>query len=332
MSLLHQKLAALKLPAVLVGNLIGRGTHGDVLEVKLDDGSLCAGKRIADRMVPNASPRDQEESAKRFIKACQILSRLSHENVVRFHGVYFDNDDSAAFHLPMLVTERLDKSLVEHLREQALDSSVKVKVLQDVAEGLNFLHSKSVVYCNLTANNVLLSFNEQGETLPNAKLTDVAIADIIGLSHQLEYPDRMVYLPPEVYSNPTVHANSLDVFSFGVLAIHVLLQELPPPMAKEGSTEVERQEEYLSRLEGDPLLPLIKSCLDNTPFLRPSAAELVEDIKTLDTTSPPPTPTMVRANFMYSNSKCYSYMNCIIIIFVMTLFTSLSMSYVKVHG
>ena len=44
-------------------------------------------------------------------------------------------------------------------------------------------------------------------------------------------------------------------------------------------TEVERRQEYFDQLEGKILVPLIKSCLHNTPSRRPSAEQLVRALE-----------------------------------------------------
>ena len=84
----------------------------------------------------------------------------------------------------------------------------------------------------------------------------------------------------------------VDVFSFGVMLVHVLSGQWPFPSEPTqvhprnptrviGLSEVERRVQYLNIIgrpskqqAGHPLMPLIERCLNNSPNLRPKSAEL----------------------------------------------------------
>ena len=96
----------------------------------------------------------------------------------------------------------------------------------------------------------------------------------------------------------------VDVFSFGVMLVHVLSGQWPMPTEATqvnphnparviGLSEVERRAEYLNVIgrpsddeEGHSLMPLIERCLSNSSNLRPNASELVDAISDAVTQQP----------------------------------------------
>ena len=151
------------------------------------------------------------------------MSDLRHPNITLFLGVCFLPDCQ----LPILVMERLDSSLddlVETIPNIPL--VLKRSVLEDVARGLTYLHNHrpQIIHRDLTAKNVLLS------TSLVAKVTDFGNSRIVNLQPgQLartlsRVPGTLLYMPPEALEASCHYGPSLDVFSFGHLALFTCLQ------------------------------------------------------------------------------------------------------------
>jgi serine/threonine protein kinase len=108
-------------------------------------------------------------------------------------------------------------------------------------------------------------------------------------------PGNIVYMPPEAMGEHTQYNSSLDIFSFGNVALFTLTQEFVGPKLKAATymdsagelkprTEIERREYGFHILhhdlgEDNELAQLTRDCLQNRPTGRPSAADLVERIK-----------------------------------------------------
>ena len=103
---------------------------------------------------------------------------------------------------------------------------VKISILTDTCSGLVYLHSMEspIVHRDLTARNVLLT-----ESL-RAKITDLGNSRMVNfrpgqLAQTLtKTPGTTVYMPPEALSESHRYGLSLDMFSFGHLALFVLIQ------------------------------------------------------------------------------------------------------------
>ena len=131
--------------------------------------------------------------------------------------------------LPLLVMERLETSLddlLEHIPNLPL--SLKRSVLEDVNSGLLYLHKMQppVIHRDLTALNVLLTSSLV------AKISDMGNSRIVNLrGGQMartlsKLPGTLVYMPPapEALDDKHRYGPSLDVFSFGNLALFTLTQ------------------------------------------------------------------------------------------------------------
>ena len=103
---------------------------------------------------------------------------------------------------------------------------VKLSILVDTCAGLEYLHSlePQVVHRNLTARNVLLTSSLV------AKITDIGAMKLVSLKRgqfsqlMFQHPRTAVYMPPEAISDSVRCGPSVDVFSFGHLALYVLIQ------------------------------------------------------------------------------------------------------------
>ncbi len=146
------------------GRRIGGGAYGTVEELDVD-GLLCAGKKLHEVLVEQGKPGGPGM----FSEECSLLSNLRHPNIVQFLGICFlDTSD-----IPVLVMEYLPYCLDSLLEDRAAMSlAMKCSVLCDVIQALAHLHAHdpSIVHCNLTASNVLLTLAMVG------KVTDVGVS------------------------------------------------------------------------------------------------------------------------------------------------------------
>ena len=151
------------------------------------------------------------------------MSDLRHPNITLFMGLCFLPNCQ----LPVLLMERLDSSLDDLLETiPNIPLVLKRSMLEDVAKGLLYLHShdEQIIHRDLTAKNVLLTSSLV------AKITDLGNSRIVNLQpDQLtrtlsRLPGTLVYMSPEALSVSSRYSPTLDVFSFGHLALFTLTQ------------------------------------------------------------------------------------------------------------
>ena len=192
------------------------------MQIKIND-DVFAGKIIHQTLInPEVFGADYIE--RKFIQECELMSKINNPYITQFHGVCFFSD----FHLPVLVMEKLDRSLHDLLEQGNTNLSLELKlsILSNIANGLVYLHANTpiIIHRDLTAMNVLLT------TSLVAKISDFGNSRIVNLQPgQLartlsQLPGTLVYMPPEALSASSHYGPSLDVFSFGQLALFVVLQ------------------------------------------------------------------------------------------------------------
>ena len=157
---------------------------------------------------------------RKYLQECQLMSSLRHPNITLFLGLCFLPETQ----LPLLVMELLETNLDDLLEYMPnLPLSLKRSVLGDVASGLLYLHERPspVIHRDLTANNVLLT------SCLVAKITDMGNSCIIDgqMARTLSaLPGTLAYMPPEALDDSHCYGPSMDIFSFGHLALFTLVQ------------------------------------------------------------------------------------------------------------
>ncbi|EAZ08768.1 hypothetical protein OsI_31031 [Oryza sativa Indica Group] len=132
-----------------------------------------------------------------------------------------------------LVYEYMSKgNLFDHLRGKSgvgenLNWAMRVRVLLDAAQGLDYLHkgcNKSIIHRDVKTSNILLGQNLRAK-IADFGLSKTYISD--SQSHMsATVAGSMGYIDPEYYHTGWITENS-DVYSFGVVLLEVVTGELP---------------------------------------------------------------------------------------------------------
>ena len=268
------------------GKKLGSGSFGVVTTVTRQGKEFAA--KSFHNVLNHAPSNVHNKTLKAFIEECRNSMSLSHDNIVHFYGLYFPQNSQ----FPSIVMELLPHCLGKVLPDGGIPPQFKPFILADVARGLSYLHQKSIMHRDLTANNVLLTKKLK------AKISDFGQAKIIQpeqLHLHTAAPGNLIYMPPEAKQGNTLqnYDYSLDVFSFGVLIIHTYLERFPQPINYLASDahdpNVLHQIAPLDCFDHEINLcfsqqhvyrSLVCRCLEEIPNRRPSTDELL--IETLD--------------------------------------------------
>ena len=162
--------------------------------------------------------------------------------------------------------------------------------------GLRYLHSqttrKHILHHDLSSNNILLSSNLK------AKISDMGGARFSDSSKLTMTPGTPVFMPPEAKVETPQYDTSIDIFSYGIIMIHIFTGKWPDPKDNSFNTipvsEAKRHEESLKIIGNDhPLIDLIYSCIDDNPQQRPNAEETAQRLSRIASEFPP-------TNYTYS--------------------------------
>jgi len=253
---------------------IGGGPFGTVFKGKFCE-QPCAVKVLTHHVVqltsrfPTADDV-QDKELERFKKGCKLLERYTHPNIVRHMQTLIDPDSN----LPLLVMELMDENLTQFLDRSVneptlLPLQLEIGICQDVACGLQVLHSDNVVHQDLCSDNVLLKHD--GNKLV-AAISDFGISHIIDPDNVTRtvrtVSQREAYMPPRNRNGASnIYDTTLDIFSFGVVAVQIARKVPKIASPKE-------RDSHVQKIESHPLKEVIICCLREDKDKRPKAQEI----------------------------------------------------------
>ena len=254
---------------------------------------VSAGEVVAGKVFKTISNAQMKSILDKLCGEMILMIQVHHQNIVESRGVCFLVNHP----LPVLLMERLMSSLHAYLLDpshRAMELTRKVSILCDVASGLSYLHSHTpaIIHRDMTAKNILLDSNLK------AKIGDFGNARLMDLDPECSpetftsLPGTLEYMPPEAQGKHTRYDPSLDVFSFGHLALFTITQsrvDLLPPSYSDSEgvhahSEVKRREKCMNIAEHmlgakHSLVVLIKSCLHNSSAQRPHTEQIVSRLQ-----------------------------------------------------
>ena len=168
------------------------------------------------------SVRDQEleQFRARFIREAQSAGILSHPNIVTVHDVVEEGEDGVAFIAMEYVRGTNLKMLLQG--GVPLDLPFAAEILRQVAEALDYAHSKGVVHRDVKPANIIITADNR------VKITDFGIArlDSSNLTQEGQLLGTPNYMAPEQILGKDADHRS-DIFSLGVVLYEMLTRHKP---------------------------------------------------------------------------------------------------------
>ena len=308
-------LCGLELEEFEIKNVIGiidgemYGSYTAVYKV-IARGAPRIAKRLNDilnsDLVSDVFPSERQRIRERFHSECVALSKLDHTNILKFIGVHFNPEDRSDV---AVIFERLHMSLEEFLNPQEFPDihlDTKLSILYDVSCGLLYLHTQleaPFIHGELTAANVLLT-----KDLKQAKIANLGVLkvldDCVYTNKENNNFRTLAHLPPEAFSENLKYCTPVDIFSFGHLALYVVLQQFPEIsyeyektislIRKKCEMEVLKRKKWIDELAQDHCLrDLILRCIKDEPEERPNTAEVNNIMSVLNNANNPERKTKV---------------------------------------
>ncbi|CAI9304244.1 unnamed protein product [Lactuca saligna] len=195
---------------------LGEGGFGEVYKGFMENsGKYVAVKRLS---------KKSDQGPKEFATEINIISRLSHKNLVKLTGWCHEKGEL------MLVYEFMENgSLDLHLfkEKRLLTWATRYKIARGLATALLYLHEdweQCVLHRDIKSSNVMLDSNF------NTKLGDFGLAKLVdhekGSKTLTMMAGTLGYMAPEIVVTGKATRES-DVFSFGVVALEIACGRKP---------------------------------------------------------------------------------------------------------
>ena len=200
---------------------LGTGGMGEVYRVlDLEQSQACALK-ILNTMV------DQKAAHRRFHREFQMLNRFQHPRLIRTYTWGFA-EDRPYFTMEYLPGKTLEKIIADHALLAQFRASHFFDLIQQLAEGLAYIHAQGAVHRDLKPSNIMVLETEEGiETtildMGLAKLRHLHSASITQTGAAIGTAE---YMSPEQGKGLWVDHRS-DLYSLGII-LYEMLTGAPP--------------------------------------------------------------------------------------------------------
>ncbi|MBN1430498.1 MAG: serine/threonine protein kinase [Anaerolineae bacterium] len=210
-----------------MSNLIGRtlGTyeildeigHGGMANVYLAT-QPSIGREVAIKVLPPHFMQDRT-FVKRFTREVQVIAKLQHPHILPVHD--FGEQDG----LPYIVMTYMTGGTLSDLiyGDQPLPLTEVVRLVDQIASGLDHAHQKGIIHRDFKPSNVLLDEHN------NVYLADFGIAKATESTTQITGSGIVgtpAYMAPEVAQSATV-TPLVDIYALGVTVYEMLVGRHP---------------------------------------------------------------------------------------------------------
>ncbi len=200
---------------------LGSGGMGEVYRVlDLEQGREYALKILNEMM-------DQKAVRRRFHREFQVLNRFQHPRLVRTYTWGFAKE-RPYFTMEYLPGKTLEKIIADHALLGRFRASYFFSLVQQIAEGLAYIHAQGAVHRDLKPSNIMVLETEEGieTTILDMGLAKLRHLHSVSITQEGTAIGTAEYMSPEQGKGLWVDHRS-DLYSLGVI-LYEMLTGMPP--------------------------------------------------------------------------------------------------------
>ncbi|GAY42752.1 hypothetical protein CUMW_069300 [Citrus unshiu] len=276
--------------SVLLQKMIGEGSYSIVYK------GFYGCEPVAVKVIqPCNALAVSREHKEKFQREVTLLSKMKHENILKFVG-------ASVQPTMMIITELMrGETLQRYLwstRPKRLDLKHSISFALDISRAMEYLHANSIIHRDLKPSNLLLT-----EDKKQVKLADFGLAREEVMDEMTCEAGTYRWMAPELFSRDPIprgvkkhYDHKVDVYSFSIVLWELLTNKVPfkgrdnITIAYAASKNERPSLENLS----EDMVALLKSCWAEDPKVRPEFAEItitltniLQNLRSADTPIPP---------------------------------------------
>jgi predicted Ser/Thr protein kinase len=171
--------------------------------------------------VPTVKPQDYQDFRREFIEEARVLAKIEHQNKVKVHDVFEENNTA------YMVMEFVEgKNLLDLLNERGgvMDEKEAIDYITQVAGALEAMHKAGYLHRDIKPQNIMVTRDGR------AVLIDFGAAKQF-IAQKTETMEPILtpgYAPLEQYSRRARFGPPLDIYALGATLYHLLTGQVPP--------------------------------------------------------------------------------------------------------
>ncbi|KAG7100229.1 hypothetical protein E1B28_002003 [Marasmius oreades] len=252
-------------------NICG-GAFGDVFR------SVYEGKYVALKRLRFFRGSEQGKVCKKFCKEARLWKRLNHKYVLPLLGIDADTFPRQ----PCMVSPWMFNGTInEFLKRKEKGSVDLLRLIHEVIQGIEFLHSQGVVHGDIKGANILI------DDKFHPRLTDFGLTVFQDVEHNTtDFGGTLRWMAPELFFGEKANHRTFasDIYAFGCVCVELYTGK--PPFAEEASHDLH----VLTKVCGgerprrpsdmpDKLWALVVKCWNHRSELRPSSEEVSREVE-----------------------------------------------------
>lgn len=169
--------------------------------------------------IMSAELADDPQFVARFEREAQVIAALEHPRILPVHDFGHEGD---LFYLVMRLVE--GETLYERMLNGPLSPQAAARLIDQIAEALDYAHERGVIHRDLKPNNILL------DEYDNVYMMDFGLAKLLAVSSPLTETGMVLgtpaYMAPEQWRGDPVDART-DVYALGVILYEMVCGQPP---------------------------------------------------------------------------------------------------------
>lgn len=264
----------IKAEDVVLKKSLGNGAFGEVFLAEWEN-TLCAVKMFRTQQFMETTTEKND-----FEKELELLSSISHPNIVSFHGCMLKPPKLG------IVEEYCPKNFENIIYStQRIPFKKKLDWILQICAAVDYLHNRNIVHRDLKLENILQT--KDGV----CKLVDFGLSKIVEEQTMTRLAGTSITMAPEVtFGNK--YDTKCDVFSLSIVFYSIITRTEPYKeiiqkfgssgleikVAKNGlRPEINKNDPSLQKIRW--IINLIEQCWNEEPSFRPGMKQIIQIIK-----------------------------------------------------
>ncbi|KAK9009108.1 hypothetical protein V6N11_080578 [Hibiscus sabdariffa] len=255
---------------VLLQKMVGESSYSTVHE------GVYKSKPVSVKIIQPSNPSAViREHKERFQREVLLLSRMDHENVVKFIGASVEPT-------MMIVTELMKGGTLQKylwsVRPERLELKHSLSLALDISRAMEYMHANGIIHRDLKPSNLLLSDDKM-----HVKLSDFGVAREEVTGGMTCEAGTYRWMAPELYSRDPLpigakkhYDHKVDVYSFSIVLWELLTNQAPFKGRESVIVAYAAANNERPSVEGLPteIASLLQSCWAEDPKIRPEFKEI----------------------------------------------------------